>query len=67
MADIGVGAASFTIYNRTKEHFRNNNYLIRNTVFDVALTGGISGAVAGALISFGCARKRTTLSSAGLD
>lgn len=51
------GAASFTIYNRTKEHFRNHNYLCRNSVFDVALTGGISGAMSGALISFSSARK----------
>jgi solute carrier family 25 carnitine/acylcarnitine transporter 20/29 len=51
------GAASFTIYNRTKEHFRNHNYLIRHNLLDVALTGGISGAVAGGLISFSCARK----------
>lgn len=51
------GAASFTIYNRTKEHFRNHNYLCRNSVFDVALTGGISGAMSGALISFSSARE----------
>jgi hypothetical protein len=47
-----VRAASFTIYNRTKEHFRNNNYLNRNNIIDVALTGGSSGAMSGALISF---------------
>lgn len=52
-----LGAASFTIYNRTKEHFRNHNYLCRNSVFDVALTGGISGAMSGALISFSSARE----------
>jgi len=47
-----VRAASFTIYNRTKEHFRNHNYLNRNSIVDVALTGGFSGAMSGALISF---------------
>jgi len=46
-----VRAASFTIYNRTKEHFRNNNYLCRDSIFDVAITGGVSGAMSGALIS----------------
>jgi len=34
---------------------RNYEYLSRDRVVDVALTGGISGAVAGALISVGCA------------
>ncbi|RDB20958.1 putative mitochondrial carrier C29A3.11c [Hypsizygus marmoreus] len=47
-----VRAASFTIYSRTKEHFRNHNYLCRNSIIDVAITGGISGAMSGALISF---------------
>lgn len=47
-----VRAASFTIYNRTKEHFRNNNILCRDSIIDVALTGGSSGAMSGALISF---------------
>ncbi|KAF8077862.1 hypothetical protein FPV67DRAFT_1443423 [Lyophyllum atratum] len=47
-----VRAASFTIYNRTKEHFRNHNILCRNSILDVALTGGFSGAMSGALISF---------------
>jgi hypothetical protein len=51
------GAASFTIYNRTKEQFRNHNYLNRYNILDVALVGGISGAMSGALISFGSARK----------
>jgi solute carrier family 25 (mitochondrial carnitine/acylcarnitine transporter), member 20/29 len=51
------GAASFTIYNRTKEHFRNHNYLCHNSLFDVALTGGISGAMSGALISFSSTRE----------
>ncbi|KAF5380982.1 hypothetical protein D9615_004030 [Tricholomella constricta] len=47
-----VRAASFTIYNRTKEHFRNHNILCRDSIIDVALTGGFSGAMSGALISF---------------
>ncbi|PFH54273.1 hypothetical protein AMATHDRAFT_72776 [Amanita thiersii Skay4041] len=50
-----VRAASFTIYNRTKEYCRDHNHLCRNRLFDVALTGGISGAMSGALISFGSA------------
>jgi len=50
-----VRAASFTIYNRTKEQFRNHNYLNRYNILDVALVGGISGAMSGALISFGSA------------
>ncbi|KAF8623576.1 hypothetical protein AX15_006344 [Amanita polypyramis BW_CC] len=50
-----VRAASFTIYNRTKEFCRDQNYLYRNNLFDVSLTGGIGGAMSGALISFGSA------------
>ncbi|KAF8636598.1 hypothetical protein AX17_003408 [Amanita inopinata Kibby_2008] len=50
-----VRAASFTIYNRTKEYCRDHNYLCQNSIFDVALTGGVSGAMSGALISFGSA------------
>lgn len=50
------GAASFTIYSRTKEHCRNHNYLNRNSIIDVALVGGLSGAMSGALISFGSTR-----------
>jgi len=50
-----VRAASFTIYSRTKEHFINHNILCHNTIVDVSLTGGISGAMSGALISFGSA------------
>jgi len=50
-----VRAASFTIYNRTKEALRNRNLLSRDNIIDVALTGGFSGAAAGSLISFGCA------------
>lgn len=50
-----VRAASFTIYSRTKEHFAYHNILYKNTILDVALTGGISGAMSGAVISFGSA------------
>ena len=52
----GLGAASFTIYTRTKEHFRDHNWLTRNSIIDVSVIGGISGAMSGALISFGSAR-----------
>jgi hypothetical protein len=52
----GIGAASFTIYSRTKENFRENNILCRDSIIDVSLTGGVSGAMSGALISFGSAR-----------
>ncbi|TFK42496.1 mitochondrial carrier domain-containing protein [Crucibulum laeve] len=50
-----VRAASFTIYSRTKEIFRENNILQRNSIIDASVTGGISGALSGALISFGSA------------
>jgi hypothetical protein len=40
--------------------------LIRNSLLDVALTGGISGAVSGALISFACARQYLLLFVRGL-
>ncbi|KAI9057897.1 mitochondrial carrier [Trametes sanguinea] len=46
-----VRAASFTIYTRTKEFFRERHWLARNNIFDVAATGGIRYA----LISFGSA------------
>jgi hypothetical protein len=36
---------------------RNYDYLSRDRIGDVSLTGGISGAVAGALIAVGCARE----------
>lgn len=51
------GAASFTIYNRTKEYCLDHNYLCRDNIVDVALTGGLGGAMSGALISFGSARE----------
>lgn len=50
-----VRAASFTIYSSIKENFRNNNILCRDSIIDTSLTGGISGAMSGALISFGSA------------
>ncbi|KAJ8078874.1 hypothetical protein PM082_013158 [Marasmius tenuissimus] len=50
-----VRAASFTIYTRTKEHFRDHNWLARNSIIDASVIGGISGAMSGALISFGSA------------
>lgn len=53
---VAIGAASFTIYSRTKEIFRNQDILCRNSIIDVSLTGGISGAMSGALISFCSAR-----------
>ncbi len=52
-----AGAASFTIYTRTKEYCRDHNYLARNSIIDASLVGGISGAMSGALISFGSARE----------
>jgi len=50
-----VRAASFTIYNRTKDQFRSHDYFNRDGIIDIALVGGISGAMSGALISFGSA------------
>jgi len=50
-----VRAASFTIYSRTREHFRNHEMLNRECALDAGLVGGISGAMSGALISFGSA------------
>ncbi|KAF9218142.1 mitochondrial carrier, partial [Gyrodon lividus] len=50
-----VRAASFTIYSDTKEYCRNNNYFTRNKMSDAAISGGISGALSGSLISFGSA------------
>ncbi|KNZ78393.1 hypothetical protein J132_00756 [Termitomyces sp. J132] len=46
-----VRAASFTIYTKTKEGFRDYNILCRDSVIDAALTGGAGGAMSGALIS----------------
>lgn len=50
-----VRAASFTIYTRTKEFFRDQHWLERNSFVDAGLVGGAGGAMSGALISFGSA------------
>lgn len=50
-----VRAASFTIYNETKEALHERNVLARARLVDVAGSGGLGGALAGALISFGSA------------
>ncbi|KXN86914.1 hypothetical protein AN958_09509, partial [Leucoagaricus sp. SymC.cos] len=50
-----VRAASFTIYSRTKEYCAERDILCRPHILDAALTGGISGAMSGSLISFGSA------------
>ncbi|KAI0780691.1 mitochondrial carrier [Trametes elegans] len=47
-----VRAASFTIYSRTKEYFRDRHWLTHNNIFNVSAAGGISGALSGSLISF---------------
>jgi hypothetical protein len=51
-----LGAASFTIYTGTKDYFQARNWLARDSMLDAALVGGISGATAGSLISFGSTR-----------
>ncbi|KAH7912210.1 hypothetical protein BJ138DRAFT_1083982 [Hygrophoropsis aurantiaca] len=50
-----VRAASFTIYSGTKEYCRNHQYFSRDRMADAAMTGGISGALSGSLISFASA------------
>ncbi|KAF9454575.1 hypothetical protein P691DRAFT_655672 [Macrolepiota fuliginosa MF-IS2] len=50
-----VRAASFTIYSRTKEYCAGHDILCRPHILDAAITGGISGAMSGSLISFGSA------------
>lgn len=50
-----VRAASFTIYSRTKEYYRDRHWLARKRIFDVSAVGGISGALSGSLISFASA------------
>ncbi|KAI0064589.1 mitochondrial carrier [Artomyces pyxidatus] len=47
-----VRAASFTIYTRTKEYFRDHTALDTSKILNAAGVGGISGAMAGSLISF---------------
>lgn len=56
-----IGAASFTIYNGTKENLHNRNYLGRARLLDVAGSGALGGALAGAAISFGSARESVFL------
>lgn len=51
------GAASFTIYGNTKEFLRTRDLLSDFTFLNVAGAGGLGGAMAGALISFGSARE----------
>lgn len=51
------GAASFTIYNSTKDGLRNRDILTRDRLLDAACLGGLGGAMAGSLISFGSARE----------
>lgn len=50
-----VRAASFTIYTRTKEFFRDHHLIDHSKLLGSAAVGGIGGAMAGALISFGSA------------
>ena len=52
-----AGAASFTIYTRTKEFFRDHHLLDHRKLLGCAAIGGIGGAMAGSLISFGSARE----------
>jgi len=46
-------AASFTIYTSTKEYFQKRHWLERDSIIDASITGGISGAMSGALITVG--------------
>lgn len=57
LSQLLLGAASFTIYTRTKEYFRDRHLLTRDSMIDASLVGGVSGAMSGALISFGSARE----------
>ncbi|KAA1469522.1 mitochondrial carrier [Dentipellis sp. KUC8613] len=50
-----VRAASFTIYNRTKEYFIDHKLTRQDKMLQVGLVGGAGGAMAGSLISFGSA------------
>ena len=58
-----IGAASFTIYNGTKEGLHNRNHLGRARLLDVAGSGALGGALAGAVICFGSARELVFLLS----
>lgn len=50
-----VRAASFTIYTRTKEFFRDHHLVDHSKLLGCSVVGGIGGAMAGSLISFGSA------------
>lgn len=50
-----VRAASFTIYTRTKEFFRDHHLIDHSKLLGCSAVGGIAGAMAGSLISFGSA------------
>ena len=52
-----AGAASFTIYTRTKEFFRDHHLIDHSKLLGCSAVGGIAGAMAGSLISFGSARE----------
>ena len=52
-----AGAASFTIYTRTKEFFRDHRLVDHTKLLGCSVVGGIGGAMAGSLISFGSARE----------
>jgi hypothetical protein len=46
----------FTIYSETQDNLSSCQYLIGDTLQDVALAGGVSGATSGAVTAFGLAR-----------
>jgi hypothetical protein len=52
-----AGAASFTIYTRTKEFFRDHYLIDHSQLLGCSAVGGIGGAMAGSIISFGSARE----------
>ncbi len=52
-----TGAASFTIYTRTKEFCRDHHLIDHSKLLGCAAVGGLGGAMAGSLISFGSARE----------
>ena len=53
---LNPGAASFTIYGGTKDFLGERQMLSNYRLFDVGCSGGLGGALAGAIISFGSAR-----------
>lgn len=58
-----VGAASFTIYTRTKEFCRDHQLVDHTQLLGSAVVGGLGGAMAGSLISFGSARESASKSA----